>query len=303
MDIFKSIQVFQQVVDDASFTRAAESLNLVPSAVSRQVSELEKWLGVRLVNRTTRSLNLTDDGRKYLEKMAEISSKIEALKELKESRSNLSGKVKITAPMMVGQFIVPELLANFKSLHPDVNLSLTLMNRKVDLVEEGFDVAIRAGHLSDSSFYARKIGDIKFKTVASSSYLRNSPRLKEPKDVYQHNCIINSSHSSSRRWSFNINNRLKAIKVSGNIESNESACILSFAKAGLGLAMLPESYVHKDLASGRLIEVLSEFATAPLPLNVIYPSNRLQSHTIRALIDYLVSNFEGVAIGELHINN
>ncbi|EKO3988612.1 LysR family transcriptional regulator [Vibrio fluvialis] len=299
MDIVKSIQIFQQVVEDQSFTRAAENLNLVPSAVSRQVGELEKWLGVRLVNRTTRSLHLTDDGRRYLEKMAEISSQIEALKALNEDTSHLSGKVKITAPMMVGQFIVPDLLSEFKARHPDISLSLTLMNRKVDLIEEGFDVAIRAGNLSDSSFFARKIGDIVFKTVASSDYLKNSPPLNEPRDVCEHNCII----SNSKRWSYKVSNKIKAIKVSGDIESNESACILSFARAGLGLAMLPEIYVREDLASGRLIEVLSDFASEPLPLNIIYPSNRLQSPTIRALIDYLVTSFESAPIGDRVVNN
>lgn len=298
MDIVKSIQVFQQVVEDQSFTRAAENLNLVPSAVSRQVGELEKWLGVRLVNRTTRSLHLTDDGRRYLEKMAEISSQIEALKALNEDKSHLSGKVKITAPMMVGQIIVPDLLSEFKARHPDISLSLTLMNRKADLIEEGFDVAIRAGNLSDSSFFARKIGDIAFKTVASRAYLKNSPPLNEPRDLCEHNCIINAALSSSKRWSYKVNHKIKAIKVSGDIESNESACILSFVRAGLGLAVLPEIYVREDLASGRLIEVLSDFASEPLPLNVIYPSNRLQSPTIRALIDYLVTSFESAPIGD-----
>lgn len=298
MDIVKSIQVFQQVMEDQSFTRAAENLNLVPSAVSRQVGELEKWLGVRLVNRTTRSLHLTDDGRRYLEKMAEISSQIEALKALNEDKSQLSGKVKITAPMMVGQIIVPDLLSEFKARHPDISLSLTLMNRKADLIEEGFDVAIRAGNLSDSSFFARKIGDIAFKTVASRVYLKNSPPLNEPRDLCEHNCIINAALSNSKRWSYKVNHKIKAIKVSGDIESNESACILSFVRAGLGLAVLPEIYVREDLASGRLIEVLSDFASEPLPLNVIYPSNRLQSPTIRALIDYLVTSFESAPIGD-----
>ncbi|WP_028868432.1 LysR family transcriptional regulator [Psychromonas arctica] len=295
MDIVKSIKIFQQVVEDQSFTRAANHLNLVPSAVSRQVSELEKWLGVRLIYRTTRSLHLTDNGRQYLDKMADISSQIEALQALKEDQSQLTGKVKITAPMMIGNLIVPKLLLKFKAQHPDVNIALTLMNRKVDLIEEGFDIAIRAGHLSDSSFYARKIGEIAFKTVASSDYLKKSPSLNDPKEIYQHNCIVNTGHANPKRWSYKIDHQIKSIKVKGDIETNESACILSFAKAGLGLAMLPELYVREDLANGNLLEVLNDFAAAPLPLNVIYPSNKLQSATISALIDFLVSNFENTA--------
>lgn len=292
MDIVKSIHVFQKVAEEHSFTKAGESLNLVPSAVSRQISELEKWLGVRLINRTTRSINLTDDGRKYLDKMAEITSQVEALKSLNRSQTECVGQVKITAPMMIGQMVAPALLSAFKAAHPKVSLSLTLMNRKVDLVEEGFDIAIRAGQLSDSSFYARKIGDIAFKTVATKKYLENSPVLQAPKDLLAHNCIVNTALSNSKRWLYNVGTQEKAIKVSGDIESNESACIFSFVKAGLGVAVLPEFYVKEALAAGELIEVLSEFSAQPLPLNIVYPSNKLQSPAINTLIDFLSTGFE-----------
>lgn len=292
MDIVKSIHVFQKVAEEHSFTKAGESLNLVPSAVSRQISELEKWLGVRLINRTTRSINLTDDGRKYLDKMAEITSQVEALKSLNRSQTECVGQVKITAPMMIGQMVAPALLSAFKAAHPKVSLSLTLMNRKVDLVEEGFDIAIRAGQLSDSSFYARKIGDIAFKTVATKKYLENSPVLQAPKDLLAHNCIVNTALSNSKRWLYNVGTQEKAIKVSGDIESNESACIFSFVKAGLGVAVLPEFYVKEALAAGELIEVLSEFRAQPLPLNIVYPSNKLQSPAINTLIDFLSTGFE-----------
>jgi LysR family transcriptional regulator for bpeEF and oprC len=188
------------------------------------------------------------------------------------------------------------MLSAFKAQHPDVKLSLTLMNRKVDLIEEGYDIAIRAGSLSDSSFYARRIGDIAFKTVASRDYLKFGPPLNEPKDLSQHNCIVNTALSNSKRWSYKVDGINKAVKVDGDIEANESASILSFAKADLGLAILPALYVQEDINSGKLIEVLSDFATDPLPLNVIFPSNKLQSPTIRALVDYLVGNFNNITL-------
>lgn len=297
MDIVKSIQIFQQVAEDQSFTKAAESLGLVPSAVSRQISELENWLGVRLINRTTRSLHLTDDGHKYLERMATIISQVASLKALTiEEQSNLSGRVRLTTPMMLGKQIVSDLLAEFKREHPDVKFDLSLMSRKVDLIEDDYDLAIRAGNLSDSSFIARRIGDVSFKTVASANYLKNSPSLKAPKDLSEHNCIINSTLSNSKRWSYKVEKITKTIKVTGDIESNESACILSFAKAGFGVAVLPSAYVQEDLATGHLIEVLSDFANNPLPLNVIYPSNKLLNPTVRALIDFLVVKFKDITI-------
>ena len=292
MDIFKSIQVFQKVAEAHSFTKAGESLNLVPSAISRQISELEKWLGVRLINRTTRSINLTDDGRKYLDKMAEISSQVEGLRTLGKDNAECVGQVKITAPMMIGQIVAPALLSTFKTAHPKVSISLTLMNRKVDIVEEGFDIAIRAGKLADASFYARKIGNIAFKTVAAKTYLESRPALKTPKDLLAHNCIVNTALANSKRWQYRVGAQDKVIKVSGDIESNESACILSFTKSGLGVAMLPEFYLEEALASGELVEVLSEFIPEPLPLNIVYPSNKLQNPTINALIDFLSTRFE-----------
>lgn len=292
MNILKSIQIFQQVVEDKSFTRAADNMNLVPSAVSRQISELENWLGVRLINRTTRSLHLTDDGQRYLEKMNAITRQVDDLKASKENQYKLSGRVKITTPMMLGQRVVPDMLSAFKAQYPDVKLSLSLMNRKVDLIEEGYDIAIRAGNLSDSSFYARKIGHTAFKTVASRDYLQSRPPLNEPSDLSQHNCIVNTAISSSKRWQYQVNGVSKYIKVDGDIEVNESACILAFAKAGLGVAMLPALYVEDDIQSGQLIEVLSEFALDPLPINILFPSNKLQSLTVRTLVDYLTLNFK-----------
>ncbi|GGP58342.1 hypothetical protein GCM10009347_25960 [Shewanella algicola] len=171
MDLLKSIQVFQQVAKHQSFSRAADELNLVPSAVSRQISELEKWLDIRLINRTTRTLNLTDDGHAYLAKMASIMTQVEDLKSTAQQSQHLTGSIKLTAPMMMGQYVLPNALAEFKRQHPHIQLSLSLVNRKVDLIEEGFDLALRVGHLADSSMIARSIGQMQFKTVASSGYL------------------------------------------------------------------------------------------------------------------------------------
>lgn len=292
MDIVKSIQIFQKVIEEKSFSRAAERLNLVPSAVSRQVSELEKWLGVRLINRTTRSLHLTQEGKEYLTKMELITNQIEELRSFPKPHQQLTGDIKITAPMMLGQQVILNVLSKFKSLHPEVRFSLSLMNRKVDLIEEGYDLAIRAGHLSDSNLHARRLGNISFKTVASNTYLAKSPRINVPKDLLEHNCLIHSALSNPRRWTYRVNDVKKVIKVNGDIETNESACIQSFAKSGYGIALLPELYVQNDLACGELVEILSDYAPEPLPVNIIFTSNRLLSPAVRALIDYIAINFD-----------
>lgn len=293
MNLIKSMQIFKQVIEDKSFSRAAENLNLVPSAVSRQINELESWMGVRLINRTTRSLNLTDEGHRYLLKVDEILSQVDELKYLQDDKNTLTGTVRLTAPIMLGQHDIQQVISKFNLEHPDVQISLTLINHKVNLVEEGYDLAIRAGHLADSSFYARKIGSTAFKTVASKDYLAKQPKLNTPYDLAHHNCLINTSRASPRRWTYNFDGASKPVKVKvkGNIETNDSSCILSFAKDGHGIALLPDRYVDNDIQSGVLIEVLSEYAPEPLPINIVYHSSKLMSATLKALIDFIRHSF------------
>lgn len=292
MDIVKSIQIFQQVAKEQSFTRAAEQLNLVPSAVSRQVNELEKWLGIRLINRTTRSLHLTKEGRDYLERMSLILEQVEGLQQSQQNPQSLSGTVRISAPMMIGQHILPAILADFKVHHPEVQLSLSLMNRKVDLIEEDYDLAIRAGHLADSNLIAREIGQIAFKTVATEGYLKSHPPLQRPKDLANHNCLINTALTTPKRWRYKIDDKHKMLKVNGDVETNESLCLLTFAKAGHGIALLPELYIEQDIANGQLTELLADFVPEPLPVHILYASKRFINPALKALIQHISEHFD-----------
>ncbi|WP_462181516.1 LysR family transcriptional regulator [Pseudoalteromonas gelatinilytica] len=291
MDIVKSITVFQHVVKEMSFSKAAEALNLTPSAVSRQVTELEKWLGVRLLNRTTRMIQLSDEGSQYMEKMNEIIDYVQELQLLKNDASILYGRIKLTAPMMLGQYILPQLLAEFRSLHPKLALSLALMNRKVDLIEEGYDLALRVGMLADSTLHARKIGSIAFKTVASKAYLQKNGIPKFPKDLVSHQCLINTNAATPRKWQYQVNGQDVLIKVDGTIESNDSMSLLSFAKQGLGIVVLPDLYVNDAIDRGELAEVLPHNHRPSLPINMVYTSNRYLSPSLRTLIDFLFERF------------
>ncbi|AEE22379.1 transcriptional regulator, LysR family [Glaciecola sp. 4H-3-7+YE-5] len=294
MDIVKSFKVFQLVAQEQSFSRAADSLNLVPSAVSRQINELEHWLGVRLLNRTTRTVHLTKEGSDYLAKTSQIIELVDALKFKKNDHKNIEGKLKISAPMMLGQHLLPQIVAGFKRDFPNVKLSLFLLNRKVDLIEEGFDLALRVSHLADSNLVARKLGNLSFATVASSDYLASNGTPQVPTDLQQHSCLINSAVSSANRWGYKINGRGKNVKVAGDIDANESLALLSLAKQGQGVAFLPEVYVQKELANGTLVEVLREFRPEPLPINLLYVSNRLVSPVLKTFIDYVVAYFPEV---------
>ncbi|GAB0111366.1 LysR family transcriptional regulator [Pseudoalteromonas distincta] len=288
MDLLKSIQVFEQVAQQQSFSRAAESLNLVPSAVSRQINELEKWLDIRLINRTTRSLSLTEDGKAYLLKLSDIRAQVTELRRSKTQLQQIKGLIKITAPIMIGQYMLPVALAEFKELHQDVDLAISLMNRKVELVEEGFDLAIRVGHLNDSTMVARNIGNMHFKTVASPHYINTHGMPSTPKDLKNHQCLINTAVTNAKRWSYLIDGKSTVIKVAGSLEVNDSQSLKAFAIANQGIAQLPSFYVDAAIQSGELIEILSDYVPSPLPVNLLYPSQRLLSPTVRALVDYLV---------------
>ncbi|KAA1163147.1 LysR family transcriptional regulator [Pseudoalteromonas distincta] len=288
MDLLKSIQVFEQVAQQQSFSRAAESLNLVPSAVSRQINELEKWLDIRLINRTTRSLSLTEDGKAYLLKLSDIRAQVTELRRSKTQLQQIKGLIKITAPIMIGQYMLPVALAEFKELHQDVDLAISLMNRKVELVEEGFDLAIRVGHLNDSTMVARNIGNMHFKTVASPHYINTHGMPSTPKDLKNHQCLINTAVTNAKRWSYLIDGKSTVIKVAGSLEVNDSQSLKAFAIANQGITQLPSFYVDAAIQSGELIEILSDYVPSPLPVNLLYPSQRLLSPTVRALVDYLV---------------
>lgn len=295
MDLIKSFRIFQQVVEVKSFSRAAQNMNLVPSAVSRQINELESYLGVRLLNRTTRSLHLTDLGQSYLAKMHDIITQVDQLSQHDEQDTQLSGKVKITAPVMLGQHDIPRILSSFSAVYPEVRLDLTLLNRKVDLIEEGYDLAIRVGYLSDSNFYARHIGQVNLKTVVSPQYLQDSSSLLTPRDLSNHNCLTNTALANPKRWLYRYENTNKSFKVDGYIQANDSLAILSFVKQGLGLAQLPEFYVNQSILLGELDEVLVDYAPEPLPVHLIYPSNRLTSTTLRTLTDYIIQEFQATS--------
>lgn len=295
MDLLKSFQVFQQVAELQSFSRAAETLGLVPSAVSRQIRELEKWVGVRLIHRTTRSLQLTEEGRLYLEKMSIISHQVAELQVLHTDSQYVKGHIRLTAPMMIGQYVLPESLSRFKKAHPQIEISISLMNRMADLVEEGFDLAVRVGRLADSNMIARSIGHMNLKTVASADYLQRMGVPTQPKQLTRHNCLINSGISVPRRWSYEVNGKATSVKIEGDLVANESLCLKAFAIAGQGIAQLPTFYVEKELATGELVEILSDCAPPPLPINVVYHSQRLISPAVRALVEFLVEDLRPVA--------
>lgn len=287
MDLLRSFTVFQKVAECGSFSAAANALGIVPSAVSRQINELEDWAGLRLINRTTRSLHLTEDGEAYLSKLRHITAEIDGLKMLGDTDHCLTGHIKLTVPMMLGQFILPQTLARFKQANPQVEISVAVVNRMVDIVEEGFDLAIRAGRLPDSSLIARKAGQVRMCTVAGPDYLAERGYPQTPKDLTVHNCLTMESAAHFARWPFQVEGAELGIKVSGDMRANDSHCLRALALAGLGIIRLPFINVSADLEAGTLVEVLSQNATAPMPVHILYQSGQRMRPSLRAFVDFV----------------
>ena len=292
MDLLKSIEVFREVCKQMSFSQAANQLNLVPSAVSRQIGELEKHLDVRLLQRTTRSISLTDDGRRYLQKMDAISQSIRELKQQSSEDQSNEGHIRITAPPIFGPQFFVDALNSYLLQHPHVSISATLVNREINLIEEGYDLALRVGELEDSSMVARMVGRFSLSVVASPEYVENHGVPRHPKELPDHNCIINTLTKSPRRWVFREGGRKFSVKVDGRCVANDDSLLQSYACSGLGIGLLPTCITYDQVRKGNLILMLEEFIPDPLPISVVYPSRHLLSPTKRNLINHLIESAE-----------
>ncbi|MEM7208842.1 MAG: LysR family transcriptional regulator [Pseudomonadota bacterium] len=290
MDVIKSFIFFQKVAELNSFTRASEYLGVVPSAVSRQISELETWAGFRLVNRTTRSLSLTPEGHIYLEKLNQITSDVENLKSLGNSSSDLTGHISLTAPMVLGQYFLPGSISRFMNLYPNIEISVALINRIVDIIDEGFDLAIRIDELSDSSLISRTVGTLSMSTIASPQYLELHGIPKQPHDLTQHNCLIGSPSAKFSRWPFVIDGKKINLKVSGNIGANNSMFLKSLSMEGLGVARLPRYYVSKEIENRTIVEIFPEFAPPPTPISIVHHFRRQVRPALRTFIEFLATD-------------
>jgi LysR family transcriptional regulator for bpeEF and oprC len=292
MDLLKSFDVFREVCKQMSFSQAANQLNLVPSAVSRQISELEKNLGVRLLQRTTRSISLTDDGRLYLQKMDAISQSVCELKGQKSEDQNNEEHIRITAPPIFGPHFFADALNSYLQQYPNVSISATMVNREINLIEEGYDLALRVGELEDSNMVARMVGRFSLSIVLSPKYVEIHGAPKHPKELVAHNCIINTLTKSPRRWVFRERGRKFSVKVDGRCVANDDMLLQSYACSGLGIGFLPSYVTYDQVRKGNLILILEEFIPDPLPISVVYPSRHHLSSAKRKLIDHLIENAE-----------
>lgn len=287
--MWAGLEEFFQVVEHGSFTAAAKAMDVSTSHVSRQVSALEARLGVILIQRSTRKLNLTDAGHQYSVNLATIRQElIEANDQLQGNQQTPKGNIRLSAAGgFVSQRIAP-VIAKFTLQYPEVSIDMDFSNRNVDLLEEGFDLAIRFGRMKDSNLIARKLTGRTMLLVASQSYIDNFGTLKNPSDLKHHNCLI----SFTNRWRFQTRDKIKEIKVNGNWHSNNGDAVLSACKEGLGIAYMTRDMVEKDVEAGNLQYLLYDYRTDDNATWLLYPRKDLMPLRVRLLIDYLLDSFK-----------
>jgi len=292
MDKLSELEVFTRVVDVGSFTGAAESLHLSKSAVSKHVTRLEDRLGVRLLNRTTRRLSLTEVGQAFYERCRGILFDLE---EAEAAVSHLSeaprGVLKIACPMTFGIKHVAPFLPLFLEKHPDLKVDLNLNDRVVDIVEEGYDLAVRITRLKDSSLIARKLASARMVVAASPTYWNRKGRPQKPDDLKGHDCLIYSMRHPPNEWEFNMGRETETIRVAGSLTANNGDALIKAAAQGLGVTRAPVFLFDEELEDGQLETVLDDCEGQGVDIYAVYPHARHLSPKVRAFVDFLVAAY------------
>jgi len=293
MDKYREIQSFVAVVDAGSFVGAADALESSKAAVSRHVAELEERLGVRLLQRTTRRLSLTGEGQAFYARCKDILAAIEEAEGEASSRAfDASGLLRVNAPVSFGILHLAPLWGAFASAHPKVSLEVSLADRLVDLVEEGYDLAIRISRLDNSSLISRKLASTRLVLCASPEYLREHGAPATPEELARHAVISYSYFSSGDEWSFDGPEGKVSVKTRPRFHANNGDTCVAAALAHQGIVLQPTFLVGEALQSGRLVELLPEYRSVELGIYAVYASRKQQPLKLRKLIDFLVEVFK-----------
>lgn len=288
MDQFKQISTFVEVIAKGSLSAAARAEGIAPAMIGRRLDALEERLGVKLLQRSTRKIALTDEGAAFLEDCQRILAELEnAESAVSERSARASGHLTISAPAGFGRWHVAPLIPSFLAEHRDVTITLGLNDRIVDLIGEGIDVAIRIAALSDSSMVGIKLADNRRVVVASPAYLKRYGTPRTLADLASHNCLAISSDGSQRGWTFRQNGKNVTLKISGNMECNDGEVLHHWALNGKGLAWRSMWEVGTEIESGQLVSVLDEFAAPGNDIYAVFAQRRHLPLRIRAFVDFL----------------
>ena len=295
MGRFDNLEALVSVVEAGGFSKAADRLGVAKSVVSRRLRALETQLGVQLLQRTTRTQSLTGPGRQFYERAVRILADLEeAEQSVADASAALSGRIRLAAPLSFGLHHLGPALSDFLQQHPGIELDLDLNDRAINLVEEGFDMAVRIGELSDSTLLARRLGSTQLVTCASPAYLEMKGIPGRPEDLERHVGLQYSNASPRQAWQF-ISSTGKPISVVPTIRmrANNGDALAMAALAGLGLIHTPMFIVEDLLATGQLNAVLSSYERAPLGIHAVYPPGRLLARRVQVLTAFLAQRLRG----------
>ena len=290
----QAMEVFVQVVDAGSFTRAADTLQMPKATVSTLVQSLETALSTKLLHRTTRLVTVTTDGAAYYERCVRILSDVrDAEESLSRTRLSPSGRLRVDMPTGLASEVLIPALPGFFERYPDIMMELGSTDRPVDLVEEGVDCAIRGGELVDGNLIARRVGVVNFLTAASPGYLDKFGVPQHPRDLERHRCVNYFSAKTGKiyDWDFRRGEERIDIAMRGVIALNDSNAYVHAGLAGLGVIQMTDYLLAEHVAAGRMVQLLSDWTSDPLPVHVVYPQNRHLSAKVRVFVEWVSEVF------------
>jgi DNA-binding transcriptional LysR family regulator len=291
VDRLAELSAFVEVARRQSFAQAARQLERHVSAVSRAVASLESRLGVRLLQRTTRRVTLSDAGREYFKRCETLLTELDGAEaEVRERAASLRGTLRVSAATGAGQSLIAPLIPQFLAAHPLLTLDLQLTNRYVDLVEEGYDVALRVGTLAaDSRLVVRRLMPTRRILLASAAYLERRGSPRSPQQLIEHDCLVLDIGSRPRRWELQRSRTQAAIDVAGPLHSNNSFVLLIACREGAGICLLPASVAGADVRAGALRHVLPGWVSAEQGVYAVYPSARFIPAKVRVFVDFVAA--------------
>src|SRR3954467_1618392 len=291
MDRLDAMQAFVAVADLEGFAPAARKLGLSPSAVTRLIAALEDRLGARLLQRTTRKVALTDVGARYLERVRRILADVEEAEAAAEGeQTRPGGRLVVSAPVGFGRLHVSPVMSAYLKRYPEVSGELRLSDRMINLVEEGVDLAVRIGHLGDSSLVARHVGEMRRIVVASQDYLKQRGEPKTPEAIASHDTIQFGAMTAALDWRFASEGREIRVSSSPRLVTNSADAAIQYAEAGGGLTRVLAYQAADSLKAGRLKIVLAAFEQPALPIHIVYPTSRLLSAKVRTFVDLVAES-------------
>ena len=293
MDIFAAMTAFARVAETRSFSEAARRLGTSKSVVSRQIMALEADLGARLFHRTTRSMTMTEAGEGYYERVSRILTEVdEANQSVTRLQAAPRGRLRVNAPMTFGIRHLAPAIPDFLALHPEVEIDMTMNDRFVDLIDEGYDMAVRIGRLTDSALVARKLAPLRRVVCASPAYLAARGVPLSPADLPAHDCLSYSNMTTADEWSFaGPDGKPMSVEVRGRLRVNNGDALRIAALRGLGLANQPSFIIGADLQAGTLVGVLTDYVIQDGGIYAVYPHSRHLSPKVRAFVDLLAERF------------